>query len=400
MTVRRVAFLARCGFAGCLALVTSSSAAQAQFTPGRIVVSQYGDGTTSGTVPITLREFTTSGSATGFQVALPTVNSGSHYAAVATLSSVGGYLKRSVDGRFLTIVGSGTETGAAATRTIARIDAAGIVDTTTNYNATNTVYSAITTDGTSIWFSAATGNNSNAGIRYVTLGNRTAGVNLATGINPSSPNSQGQYLAPLNARVIGIFDGQLYGSANTPIANSLGFTRGVFNVGSGTPTTTDQYSSMIISGGTATAPGNSPWEFFFAGDSALYVANAEPSAPFNGGLQKWIRTGGSWSLAWTANAANATGMRGLTGLVTGSSVQLYGITAVATGGGANSLVALADTLAGTSAPSFTTLATADTNYVFRGVAIAPVPEPATMGIGLSGLAALTVARRFKRRRAA
>lgn len=398
MTAMRVVFFARCALPWCVVAATSSTVAWAQFTPGRIVVSQYGDGTTSGTVPITLREFTTSGNPTGFSVTLPTVNSGSHYAAVATLSSVGGYLKRSVDGRFLTIVGSGTE--AAATRTIARVDASGTVDTTTNYTSGNTVYSAITTDGTSIWFSAATGNNTNAGIRYVTLGNRTTGVNLATGVNGSSPNAQNQYPAPLNARVIGIFDGQLYGSANTPIANSLGFTRGVFNVGSGLPTSGDQYSSMIISGGTATAPGNSPWEFFFAGDSALYVANAEPSAPFNGGLQKWIRTGGSWSLAWTANAAGATGMRGLTGIVTGSSVQLFGITAVSTGSAANSLVALVDTLAGTSAPSFTTLATADTNYVFRGVAIAPVPEPATVGIGLSGLAALAVARRIRRRRAA
>lgn len=377
----------------------SATMAAAQFTPGSVVVSQYGDGVTSGTVPITLREFTTGGSATGFQVALPTVNSGSHYAAVSTLSSVGGYLKRSADGRFLTIVGSGTETGAAATRTIARIDAAGIVDTTTNYNATNIVYSAITTDGTSIWFSAATGNPSTAGIRYVTLGNRTTGNNLAPGINGSSPNAQGQYLAPLNSRVIGIFDGQLYGSANTPIANSLGFTRGVFNVGSGLPTSGDQYSSMIISGGTATSPSNSPWEFFFANDSTLYVANAETSAPFNGGLQKWIRTSGSWSLTWTANAAGAVGVRGLTGLVTGSSVQLYGITAMTSGTDANSLVALSDTLGGTTLPSFSTLATAGSNYVFRGVALAPVPEPSSVVLVLAGAGALVAAgRRLKIRR--
>lgn len=368
----------------CIVVVVAFHAAHAApFTPGTVVVSQFGDGvTTSGTVPITLREFTTGGSATGVEVPLPTANAGANFAAVSTLSGVGGFLKRSVDGRFLTIVGSGTE--ATATRTIARVDASGNVDTTTNYAASNTVYSAITTDGTSIWFSAATGNNSNAGIRYVTLGNRTTGSNLAPGINGSTPNSQGQYLAPLNARVIGIFDGQLYGSANTPIANSLGFTRGIFNVGSGLQTSGDQYSSMIISGGTATSPGNSPWEFFFADNSTLYVANAESTAPFNGGLQKWIRSSGSWSLAWTTNASNATGMRGLTGLVTGSSVQLFGVTAAATATSANDLVALSDTLTGTVAPAFTTLATAPTNYVFRGVALAPVPEPSALAIGMAG----------------
>jgi len=380
----------------CVHLLGTASAARADFTPGRVVVSQFGDGvTTSGNVPITLREFTTGGVPTGMSVTLPTINSGSHYAAVSTLTSVSGFLKRSVDGRFLTIVGSGTE--ATATRTVARVDGVGSVDTTTNYTASNTVYSAITTDGTSIWFSAATGNNTTAGIRYVTLGSRTTGLNLALGINGASPNGQGQYQAPLNSRVIGIFDGQLYGSANTPIANSLGYTRGVFNVGVGTPTTVDQYGSMIISGGTATAPGNSPWEFFFAGDSTLYVANAEPSAPFNGGLQKWIRSGSSWSLTWTTNAAGATGMRGLTGLVTGSAVQLFGITAVSTSSGTNALVSLSDTLTNTVAPSFTTLATAEPNYVFRGVAIAPIPEPSALVITAVGGIGIGLILRFRGR---
>jgi hypothetical protein len=73
---------------------------------------------------------------------------------------------------------------------------------------------------------------------------------------------------------------------------------------------------------------------------------------------------------------------------------------MSTGSAANSLVSLSDTLGDTIAPSFTTLATADANYVFRGVAIAPVPEPATVGIGFSGLAALAVARRIRRRQAA
>ena len=56
------------------------------------------------------------------------------------------------------------------------------------------------------------------------------------------------------------------------------------------------------------------------------------------------------------------------------SPTLYGITAVSTGTNANALVALSDTLDGTSAPSFSTLATAPLNCVFRGVAPAPVPE--------------------------
>jgi MYXO-CTERM domain-containing protein len=93
-------------------------------------------------------------------------------------------------------------------------------------------------------------------------------------------------------------------------------------------------------------------------------------------------------------------MRGLTGVVTGNAVQLYGITAVSTGTGANHLVTLSDTLDGTSAPSFSTLATAPLNCVFRGVALAPVPEPSSVVLGLFGVGMLAaVARRRGRKNA-
>ena len=178
---------------------------------------------------------------------------------------------------------------------------------------------------------------------------------LAQGLGGSGTNSSGQYPVPYNSRVIGIFNDQLYGSAAVSVG---GYSfRGVFNVGTGNAGLLD-----------------SPWEFFIAGPSTIYVADDDATAPATGGLQKWLFSSGSWSKAWTATASGATGMRGLTGVVTGNAVQLYGITAVSTGTGANALVALSDTLDGTSAPSFSTLATALLNCVFRGVALAPVPE--------------------------
>ena len=126
---------------------------------------------------------------------------------------------------------------------------------------------------------------------------------------------------------------------------------------------------------------------------------AAGGAPATGGLQKWLFSSGSWSKAWTATPAGAVGVRGLTGLVTGSSVQLYGITAMTSGTDANSLVALSDTLGGTTLPSFSTLATAGSNYVFRGVALAPVPEPSSVVLVLAGAGALVaVGRRLKIRR--
>lgn len=372
----------------------------APFTPGSIVVSQVGDGVlTSGTVPITLREFTTSGSATGVQVALPASDSGTNYAIVAsTLGNTGiGFLKRSVDERYLSIIGYGTN--ATASRTIARIDTLGAVDSSTRFSAAGvSPRSAITTTGTDLWWSGDTGSGSTGGIRYTTLGSSVSGVALAQGLGSSGSNASGQFPVPYNSRVIGIFDGQLYGSSNVSVG---GYSfRGVFNVGTGVPTTANQFGATIVGGGTSNSGIiDSPWEFFIADSNTIYVADDDSTAPATGGLQKWLFSSGSWSKVWTATPAGAVGVRGLTGLVTGSSVQLYGITAMTSGTEANSLVALSDTLGGTTLPSFSTLATAGSNYVFRGVALAPVPEPSSVALGLAaGAAFVAMRRRFRGRR--
>jgi len=382
----------------------SATMAAAQFTPGSVVVSQFGNGVTaSGTVPITLREFTTSGSATGVEVALPLADSGANKAVVGPISNTGiGLLKRSVDQRFLTIIGYGTN--ASASRTIARVDTLGGIDSTTQFSAAGTSpRSAITTTGSDLWWSGDTGSGSTGGIRYTTLGSTSSGVPLATGVGGSGTLSNGQYPVPYNSRVIGIFNDQLYGSAAVgvgPSGTANYSFRGVFNVGTGIPTTANQSGAIIVGGGTANAGLlDSPWEFFIAGPSTIYVADDDTAAPATGGLQKWLFSSGSWSKVWTATPSGATGMRGLTGIVTGSSVQLFGITAMATGTAANDLVSMSDTLAGTIAPAFSTLATAQLNYVFRGVALAPVPEPSSVVLGLVGLGGLAaVARRARRGR--
>lgn len=387
------------------AFVAAGGLAQAQFIPGNLVVSQYGNGLTTGTVPITLREFTTAGAPTGFEVGLPQVNSGSNFAIVG--SSLGntfaGILKQSVDKRFLTIIGNGTN--ASASRTIARVDEFGNVNTTTNFSAAGaSVRSAITTTGTDIWWSADTGSGDTGGIRYVTLGSGSSGVLLGNGGGASPTVPGGPNPVPTNSRIIGIFGDQLYGSSGVSVgggASAYSF-RGVFNVGVGLPKTSGQVGSIIVGGGTGNSGLiDSPMEFYIADSTTIYVADDDSSsAPFSGGLQKWLFASGSWSKVWSAVPAGATGMRALTGVVTGSSVQLYGITAAASGTLPTSLVALADTLSGTVAPSFALLATSGSNFVFRGVAFAPVPEPATAVIGLVGVSLLFAVRRMRWRRSA
>ena len=124
---------------------------------------------------------------------------------------------------------------------------------------------------------------------------------LAQGLGGSGTNSSGQYPVPYNSRVIGIFNDQLYGSAAVSVG---GYSfRGVFNVGTSNAGLLD-----------------SPWEFFIAGPSTIYVADDDTTAPATGGLQKWLFSSGSWSKVWTVAASGATGMRGLTGVVTGNAV--------------------------------------------------------------------------------
>jgi hypothetical protein len=404
MSRLRGALLAAIALAAWGAFVGEMTRVKADFTPGSVVVTQFGDGVnTSGTVPITLREFTTGGTPTGMSVTLPTANTGANFAAVGSIANTGiGFLKRSVDSQYLSLIAYGTN--ASASRTIARVDSAGTVDTTTQFSAAGVnVRSAITTNGTDFWWSGDTGSGSTGGIRYTTLGSATSGAALAQGTGASSTTPGGPNPVPLNARVIGVFGNQLYGSSSVSVGGGAGAYsfRGVFNVGTGLPTTANQLGTTIVGGGTSNSGIiDSPWEFFIASPTTIYVADDDTTAPVTGGLQKWLFASGSWSKVWTAlPGGGATGLRGLTGLVTGSSVQLFGITSVATGTGANDLVGLADTLDGTIAPSISTLATAPLNYVFRGVALSPVPEPSSVVLGLVGLGGLAaVARRARRRR--
>jgi hypothetical protein len=375
---------------------------RADFTPGNLVVSVIGDGvTTVGTtaVPITLRQFTPAGVVAGTDVPLPAVDSGPNYAIAGSVTNTTfGFLRRSQDQRYLTMAGVNAAAGATdfgfststyPNRVIARVDSAGAVDTSTRFAGNGTTpRSVVSTNGTDLWWSSDTGSDI-GGVNYVTLGSSTKGTRIV--------NNQ---TAPFLTRNLEIFGGQLYASSNvaTPTSPAVSF-RGVYSLGTGLPTVGPAAGTIIVGGGASNSGIiDSPFDFFIADANTIYVADDDTSAPVTGGLQKWILEEGAWSKAWTIIPDGATGMRGLTGLVSGSSVQLYGITSVATSTGANSLVALSDTLAGTVAPSFTTLATADTNYVFRGVALAPVPEPSTVVLGLAGLAVAAGMARWRARR--
>jgi len=340
----------------------------AGFSPGNIVVLRAGDGIgalSSAAAAVFLDEYTPSGTKAQ-SLALPTAVSGSNKPlTIAGSSTADGALRRSADGRYLTLSGYAAAPATAAiaatasattNRVVARVDSTGTVDTSTSlsgaYSAGN-IRGAVSNDGTGFWTVGSV-----SGVQYVAFGSTGA----STQINSA---------APTNLRVPGIYSGQLY------VSSATGTFQGVGTVGSGLPTA-GLVTPALLSG-FPTASGPSPYGFYMPNASTVYVADDRAIAS-GGGIQKWTLTAGTWSLAKTMNNGSAS-VRSLTGYVIGSNVVLYATTTDSP----NKLVTVTDVLSDiTTLPAFTTLATAATNTAFRGVDLAPAPSTVTLSTAMVG----------------
>jgi len=344
----------------------------APFTAGDIVVLRLGTGTgalSSAATAVFLDEYNSSGTQVQ-SIALPTaVNGNNRILTESGSAGSEGALTLSADGRYLTLVGydaapgtaSVTGTASATTnRIVGRVDAAGSVDTSTRINSAysaNNIRSAVTNDGSGFWVAGPTN-----GLSYVTFGSTGASTQL---------NS-------LNSRVVDIFNGQLYTSAST------GSNLGVLTVGTGLPTSGTPTTTLLpgLTGASnAYAYVLLDRDAGVAGVDTLYVADQ------TAGLLKYSFNG----TTWTARGSIAGTLTGLTGVINGSSVDLYG-----TNGSGTALLKFTDSAVFNAnlSGSFTTLATAAANTAFRGVAFAPVnsvslpdltvsqadsPDPITVG---------------------
>ncbi len=322
------------------------------FTPGNLVI--YRAGTGSGALSgistaVFLDEYSTSGTLVQ-TVALPTAISGANQPLTCAGSATSeGMLTRSADGRYLLLTGYAAVPGtlaitstasATSPRVVGRVDAANATDTSTSltdFATASNPRSACSTNGADLWITGGAG-----GVRYTTLGSTTS-LQLATTLT--------------NLRAGRIIGGQLYASA------ASGAFR-LATVGTGTPTTNGQTITNLPGFPTATG---SPYGFFFADLSAsvagldtVYVADDGGST----GIQKYSLVSGSWVA--TGNLV-APGIRGLTGVVVGTTVTLCGTSA-------STLFKLTDTTGYnvTLAGTVSSLATAGANTAFRGLDWSPV----------------------------
>jgi Bacterial Ig-like domain (group 3) len=334
-----------------------ASGAASGFTAGDVVVYRVGDGSTtlSGSgAPVFLDEYSPSGTLVS-SVALPTASAAPDNAIVASGSATSeGGLTLSADGRYLVATGydaalgaSGLSSSAAASvpRTIARVDAAGDVDTTTaltDFSDGNNPRSAVSADGSGFWVGGAAG-----GVRYAALGATT-----------STPLVSSTYK---NVRQLEIFGGQLYTSADPSKASVTVATVGTGLPTSGTSAVTnlpfgsapvEPYAYSLLTLGSGSAP------------DTLYVADNSVGAVVKYGL-----VGGSWT---EEGSVPVPGVTGVTADDADGTVTVYATTS-GSAGTSGTLYGITDPsgLGGTLAGTASVLAAAPPNEAFRGVAFAP-----------------------------
>lgn len=333
-------------------------------TPSEFSVVRIGTGagglTNDATAAFIERRKIADGALVGAALALPTaVNGANKQLTLSGLATVEGQLSRSADGKYLLIAGYAanpginnisTSSSTTYNRVVGRIDAAGNINTATASAAYNgqAVRGAASTDGNAIWIS------SDAGIGYVTLGSTAMPTSLSTVVS----------------RAIDIFPGangrQLY------VSSAGGGNLGVNTVGTGTPMTTATVTRLT--GFTDTNSPSSVGYVAFDRDNngaidQLYVADDRTVT--GGGVQRWKLSGATWTLEGTISTGTGAGARYVTGFVSGNTVTILATTAELTA--QPRVVALTDGGGTIAQVTSKTLATAQNNTTYRGIALAPLP---------------------------
>lgn len=254
------------------------------YTAGNIVVSRVGTGAaalSAAATPFFIEEYNTSGLVNTFSI--PTT--GSNRLVMAGNSTSEGFISRTSDFSKLVIPGYDAAVGLANLSSAANVYRS--VGTLGNSYGSFARVTSTLTSGSNLRSAAGDGNN-------YWGGNASGGISyLGTGTSAAVSSTVS------NTRTVGIHNGNLYFTTGSG-------TIGLYKVGTGLPTTTGQTSTSVI----ATGAGASPYGFQFnSAETVCYIADSRTTA--GGGVQKWVNTAGTWSLAYTMSVGASTGAFGI-----------------------------------------------------------------------------------------
>jgi hypothetical protein len=164
-----------------------------------------------------------------------------------------------------------------------------------------------------------------------------------------------------NTRNIEIYGGNLYFSTGSG-------TTGIYQVGTGLPTASATTSTLLFA-----TPSN-PVGFVLFDTDANGAMDLGYVCDTTSGLQKFAFSSGAWgTAAWalkiaaggTALGGTGNGCSGLTGTYASGTATLYFAENITASSGNNRIMKVVDS--GTTPTAASVIATAGTNYVFRGV---------------------------------
>ncbi len=343
------------------------SFAQQAFTKGNLVVYKVGKSTvdtlSNAGFPISLDEYSTSGTFVRSHPMPVTVLGANSRIISSGSSTTEGMMSRSDDKKFLIVTGYDTipdparssitsSTSANVNRVVGVIGADGSIDATTALTdaySGNSLRSAASTNGTDIWL-AGTGSTGTAGVRYTTKGSTTS-TQLSTSVT--------------NIRVVNIFNGQLYCTTGS------GAFKSISTVGSGLPMAAGQAIAVLPGMPNLSTSTEDPNTFSIkpgTGDTA-YIADSRAKNR-NGGIQKWTYNGSTWTLLYTLDSGLTSGIRSIVVDWSTPRATIYGTNndSYMKDMPGNKIVAVTDN---DSTSVFSAIATADANFMFRGIALAP-----------------------------
>jgi len=356
-----------------ITLSANNGWAQQAFSPGNVLVNRIGDGSTtlnSAAFAINILEYTPSGtlkqtitsfSGTNLLTESGTATSNGYIGYASGILAVPGY-------------NSALDTANVAS---SNTKATNLINGNSGGVATRVVFPTGGPSGTPP--SPYSGNNfrsifpTSANTFYT--GGNSAGTPATGGVwyyNGSAFIKISNASAQNNVRNVAVFNNQLYFSTGAG-------TTGIYSLGTGTPTTSGQAQAELI-----TESGMSAYAFLLidTDDDGIidraFIADDRTSNA-NGGINRWDYNTitSTWTRTYARRFNTATSqlstavagvisIRGLSGWfnkATGETV-LY---ATGTENSNNSLISFTDDGTATPPVSFTTVATAGTNYIFRGV---------------------------------